>query len=59
MTGIDTLRWNAFLATKCPELVASVPFVMAEITATPGPVQPSTLADLCVTKVRFLTRHGQ
>jgi hypothetical protein len=55
MCATDTLVWNYLLATKYPELVATVPFVMAQITAPKRPARPHTMEFAGDWKVRFLT----
>lgn len=54
MSGVDTLGWNAILARKHADLVASVPFLMAKISAPPRPQQPQTLDFLHDWKVQLV-----
>lgn len=58
MSGTDTLAWNFILATQYPELIASVPFVMAEITAEERPARPQTLEFLRHWQIRLLTPYA-
>ena len=54
LSGTDTLAWNTILAAKYPELVASAPFLMAEITTHDRVEQPHTLEYLREWKVRLV-----
>lgn len=58
MCGTATLVWNFLLATRHTPLVASVPFVMAEIIEPARPVRPQSVDFALDWKLRFLTTHA-
>ena len=58
MSGTDTLAWNTLLATRYQHLIATTPFVLAEITAPKRPAQPQTLDFLRDWEVRLMIPHG-
>lgn len=58
MCGTATLAWSFLLATRHPQLVASVPFVMAEITEPIRAARPQTAEFARDWKLRFLTTQS-
>jgi hypothetical protein len=58
MCGTATLVWNFLLATRHSPLLATVPFVMAELIEPARPIRPKSFDFGLDWKLRFLTTHA-